>query len=406
MSDTLIKVEGLHKKFCQSLKRSMLYGTIDATKSMLGLPIENIDLRKKEFWALKDVNFELKQGEKVGFLGVNGSGKSTLLRLLNGIFPPDAGKIMVRGKIGALIAVGAGFHPQMTGRENIYLNGTILGMARKEIDRKFEEIVDFAEIGEFIDAPVATYSSGMTVRLGFSIAVHGNVDIMLVDEILAVGDLAFQLKCQKKLSEFRQNGGTFIIVSHNMQVIRFTCDRVLWLEKGKIINDGNVFNICNDYENYAIQIDKNQVVDNSKGILNYDPLTRIIVKIVDNNNNECDTISSGDTLKIELKFDFLRNVIKPIFTVSILSEDGIVITEAYSINDFEFLVGQGKVEFRIDHFAVKPQIYYISVTLSEIEILNKLEWHNNKYSIAVKGNLNTPINQGLIYFYPKYRIII
>jgi lipopolysaccharide transport system ATP-binding protein len=193
MSDTLIKVEGLHKKFCQSLKRSMFYGTIDATKSMLGLPIKNADLRKKEFWALQDINFELKQGEKVGVLGANGSGKSTLLRLLNGVFPPDVGKITLNGRIGALIAVGAGFHPHMTGRENIYLNGTILGMTRKEIEKKFNEIVDFAEIGDFIDSPVATYSSGMTVRLGFSIAVHGKVEIMLVDEILAVGDLAFQL---------------------------------------------------------------------------------------------------------------------------------------------------------------------------------------------------------------------
>jgi lipopolysaccharide transport system ATP-binding protein len=402
MSDTLIKVEGLHKKFCQSLKRSMFYGTIDATKSMLGLPIKNADLRKKEFWALQDINFELKQGEKVGVLGANGSGKSTLLRLLNGVFPPDVGKITLNGRIGALIAVGAGFHPHMTGRENIYLNGTILGMTRKEIEKKFNEIVDFAEIGDFIDSPVATYSSGMTVRLGFSIAVHGKVEIMLVDEILAVGDLAFQLKCQKKLSEFRQNGGTFIIVSHSMQVIRNTCDRVLWIDKGKILNDGNVLKICNDYENYFLSINKPK--SSSKVSLNYDPLTKLVVKIADVNNNICDSILCGDSLKIIIAYNFQRIVEKPIFTVSILSEEGDVITDMYCDNYFKNLEGTGTIEFLIDHFAVKPQIYHISVTLSDIEILNKLEWHNNLYTIVVKGNLNVLINQGLFYFYPKWRI--
>jgi len=401
MPETLIKVENLHKKFCQSLKRSMYYGSVDAAKSMLGLSIDNVDLRKKEFWALQDINFELKRGEKVGFLGANGSGKTTLLRLLNGIFPPDGGKITIKGKIGALIAVGAGFHPHMTGRENIYLNGTILGMSRSEIDRKYDEIVDFAEIGSFIDSPVATYSSGMTVRLGFSIAVHGNVDIMLVDEILAVGDLAFQLKCQKKLSEFRKNGGTFIIVSHSMQAIRNTCDRVLWIEKGKIIDDGSVFRICNDYENYSLSLEKAD--DSSQQSLNFDPSTTFRVTIEDKNNKISDTILCGDPLLIKIKYTFNRIVIKPIFTVSVLSDEGTVISDSYSMNEFESLEGIGIVEFKLEHFAIKPQVYHISVTLSEGEILNKLEWHNNLYDIKVIGNLKIPINQGLVHFYPSWR---
>jgi ABC-type polysaccharide/polyol phosphate transport system ATPase subunit len=234
MSDTVVKVEGLHKKFCQSLKRSLFYGTIDAAKSMFGFPIENVDLRKKEFWALQDINFELKHGETLGLIGQNGSGKTTLLRLINGIFPPDKGKIMMNGRIGALIAVGAGFHPHMTGRENIYLNGTILGMTKTEIRRKLDEIIDFADIGDFIDAPVATYSSGMTVRLGFAIAINCEPDILLIDEILAVGDVKFQRKCLDRLKEIRKNGASIIIVSHNLQNIEAMAEKSVLLNYGQV----------------------------------------------------------------------------------------------------------------------------------------------------------------------------
>ena len=402
MSENIIIVENLNKKFCRSLKRSMFYGTTDVVRDMVGIPYKVKKLRKSEFWALKDINFEIKKGEKIGFLGVNGSGKSTLLRLLNGIFPPDRGKITINGRIGALIAVGAGFHPLMTGRENIYLNGTILGMTRREIEKKFLEIVDFAEIGDFIDAPVATYSSGMTVRLGFSIAVHGNVDIMLVDEILAVGDLAFQLKCQKKLSEFRQQGGTFIIVSHNMQVIRNTCDRVLWLEKGNILANGDVYKICNEYENHSLSMPCNQDTRESLTCLNYDKTTSFTVSILNKNNEICSRILCGEELKIRINFHFERLIANPIFTISALSNDGVIAFENYSFNDICNLQGNGEIDFIIPSFASKPQIYHISVTLAENEILNKLEWHNNLYSILVLKNEEIKINQGFSYFYPSW----
>jgi ABC-type polysaccharide/polyol phosphate transport system ATPase subunit len=248
MSDTLIKVEGLHKKFCQSLKRSLLYGTVDATKSMFGYAIENVGLRKKEFWALQDINFELKRGETLGLIGQNGSGKTTLLRLLNGIFPPDKGKITIKGRIGALIAVGAGFHPHMTGRENIFLNGTILGMTKDELKQKFDEIVDFADLGCFIDSPVATYSSGMTVRLGFAIAIHCEPDILLIDEILAVGDAKFQRKCLDKMRALRKTGIAILIVSHNLQIIESMCEKGILLDKGNQILFDNINKVIPNFE--------------------------------------------------------------------------------------------------------------------------------------------------------------
>ena len=248
MSDIVLKVEGLHKKFCQSLKRSLLYGTVDATKSMFGFPIENVDLRKNEFWALQDINFELKRGETLGLIGQNGSGKTTLLRLLNGIFPPDKGKIIINGRIGALIAVGAGFHPHMTGRENIYLNGTILGMTKAELKRKFDEIVDFAEIGDFIDSPVATYSSGMTVRLGFAIAIHCDPDILLIDEILAVGDVSFVGKCFNRIKEMQERGASIVLVTHNTQNLLDFCQRGILLNNGKQLYDSTASKAIKNYE--------------------------------------------------------------------------------------------------------------------------------------------------------------
>jgi lipopolysaccharide transport system ATP-binding protein len=230
----------------------MLYGMQDLARNMLGmregatLPSEGgglnyppspvLALRKDEFWALNDINFSIKRGECLGLIGQNGSGKSTLLRLLTGIFPPDSGEITVRGRTGALISLGAGFHPHMTGRENIYLNAAILGLSRDEINQRFNDIVEFAELGTFIDAPVSTYSSGMHVKLGFSIAIHVKPDLLLIDEVLAVGDMGFKIKCINALRNLMA-GTAVIFVSHNMQFVSQFCTRILVMDFGRVICD-------------------------------------------------------------------------------------------------------------------------------------------------------------------------
>jgi ABC-type polysaccharide/polyol phosphate transport system ATPase subunit len=247
MSDTVIQVSGLYKKFTRSLKRSIAYGTVDLAKSFVGLPVNTDNLRKGEFWALEDINFSLNRGDSLGVVGSNGSGKSTLLRLLTGIFPPDRGEITIKGRVGALIAVGAGFHPHMTGRENVYLNGTILGMSRAEINSKFSEIVEFADIGEFIDAPVSTYSSGMRVRLGFAIAVKIRPEILLVDEVLAVGDQRFRYKARKEMDVLLNSGSTVIFISHNIHEVVGITQSAIWLEGGKIKSYGKSADICQQY---------------------------------------------------------------------------------------------------------------------------------------------------------------
>jgi lipopolysaccharide transport system ATP-binding protein len=231
MSEILVKVQGVSKRFCKNLKRTMLYGLQDIASSVAGLSVEINGLRPGEFWSVDNVSFELKRGECLGVIGPNGAGKTTLLSLLSGVICPDKGRIEIRGRVGALIQIGAGFHPMLTGRENIYVNGTILGLSKKEIDKKFDEIVAFSELGDFIDTPVKYYSSGMYVRLGFSIATAVKPDILLLDEVLAVGDAGFRTKSLNRVRE-RVASSAVLFVSHSMSQVARLATKVLVMRSG------------------------------------------------------------------------------------------------------------------------------------------------------------------------------
>lgn len=257
--EVLVRVEGVSKKFCRSLKKSLWYGVCDIgaelnpfrthiagygvsemgdgrQSSNFQFPSSSSPLRPGEFWAVDDVSFELRRGECLGLIGHNGAGKTTLLKMLNGLIKPDAGKITMRGRVGALIALGAGFNPILTGRENIYINGSVLGLSKKEIDDKIEEIIEFSEVGEFIDAPVQNYSSGMQVRLGFAIASSLSPDVLILDEVLAVGDIGFVIKCLNRVHKMTENAAV-ILVSHNMQFISSFCSRVIFMDHGSVALD-------------------------------------------------------------------------------------------------------------------------------------------------------------------------
>jgi lipopolysaccharide transport system ATP-binding protein len=237
--DVLVNVENVSKKFCRTLKRSLWYGIQDVVSDVMGRTSREQQLRPNEFWAVNNLSFALKRSECLGLIGRNGAGKTTLLRMLNGLIKPDSGRIVMSGKVGAMIALGAGFNPILTGRENIYVNASVLGLSKYETSQKLNEIIEFSEIGEFIDSPVQNYSSGMAVRLGFSIAVHVKPDILLVDEVLAVGDIEFRMKCYKKILELRSQGTAIVLVSHNLLDISRVCDSVLVLDKGgmKVLTD-------------------------------------------------------------------------------------------------------------------------------------------------------------------------
>ncbi len=256
MSDKAISVENLGK--CYQIGELEDYYTLrDSLTNILKFPFRLIKsngnkskISKTEYiWALKDINFEINQGEIIGIIGRNGAGKSTLLKILSRITTPTEGKVKIKGRVGSLLEVGTGFHPELTGRENIYLNGSILGMSKKEIQRKFDQIVDFAEIEKFLDTPVKRYSSGMYVRLAFAVAAHMEPEILVVDEVLAVGDIAFQKKCLGKMNNVASEGRTIVFVSHQMNAIKNLCERSILLDSGKIITDDETYNTINVYIN-------------------------------------------------------------------------------------------------------------------------------------------------------------
>ncbi|MGK7903696.1 MAG: polysaccharide ABC transporter ATP-binding protein [Hormoscilla sp.] len=256
MSDRVIQVENLGKKYIighqqsrhNTLRDAMSYGAKNISRHLRKYFSKNIpNPAREEFWALKDVSFEIKRGEVVGIIGRNGAGKSTLLKILSRITDPTRGRIDMKGRVASLLEVGTGFHGDLTGRENIFLNGAILGMSKKEIKNKFDEIVAFSEIEQFIDTPVKRYSSGMYVRLAFAVAAHLEPEILIVDEVLAVGDISFQKKCLGKIGEVRQGGRTVLFVSHNMDAVAKLCEKTIYLDKGEIVKIGLTPEVIKDY---------------------------------------------------------------------------------------------------------------------------------------------------------------
>ncbi|MBW4582595.1 MAG: ATP-binding cassette domain-containing protein [Tildeniella nuda ZEHNDER 1965/U140] len=258
MSDTVIRVENLSKKYILShqqegqkykaLRDVMADSAKAVGKKLLKPSSKTVNSIREEFWALKDVSFEIKQGDRVGIIGRNGAGKSTLLKVLSRIVEPTSGSIGIRGRVASLLEVGTGFHAELTGRENVYLNGAILGMSREEIKRKFDEIVAFAEVEKFLDTPVKRYSSGMYVRLAFSVAAHLEPEILIVDEVLAVGDANFQKKCLGKMQDVSKNQGrTILFVSHNSDAIQRLCSKCLMLERGQVAAYGDMTGVMSRY---------------------------------------------------------------------------------------------------------------------------------------------------------------
>jgi lipopolysaccharide transport system ATP-binding protein len=236
MGEVLIKVDHVSKKFAKDLKKSLLYGLSDVFSGITKKQ-QDKSLRKDEFWAVKDISFEVRRGECLGLIGHNGAGKSTLLKILNGLIAPDEGSVTMYGKVGALIELGAGFNPILTGRENIYNNAAIIGFSKQEIEAKFDEIVAFAEIEEFINMPVQNYSSGMKVRLGFAIAAQMQPDVLIIDEVLAVGDLGFILKCFKQIDKLLPHTAV-VFVSHSMPMVARVSNQIMLMEKGTAVFQG------------------------------------------------------------------------------------------------------------------------------------------------------------------------
>ncbi len=387
MDDIAIKVEHVFKKYCKFLRRSMWYGLKDIIKNSLGFSAHSERLRKDEFWALDDISFEVKKGETFGVIGPNGSGKTTLLKLLNGIFWPDKGKITVKGRVGALIEIGAGFHPVLTGRDNIYINAAILGMKKKEVDDKFDDIVEFADIGNYIDTPVKYYSSGMFIRLGFSVAIHCELAILLVDEVLAVGDKDFQIKCLQKMHEIKKRGTTIILISHNEYAIREQTEKCLYLNKGKIkflgsTEDALSLYIRDTYENKMLKSrveEKREINLIKKGNI-------LSLKFFDSNWNEISYIESGQELNIVVECNLREKLNNPIFGVNFYDNQGFLYcaNSYYENVTFEDLpLGAIQVKIKIPEFHLPTKNYACSVVIAEENVENLVDWHDQIYKLTV-----------------------
>jgi len=359
--------------------------------------------RYEDFWALQDVSFEIAQGLTFGLVGDNGSGKSTLLKTLAKILFPDRGQVSTRGRVAALLEVGSGFHMELSGRENIYLNGSILGMTRAEVDRKFDDIVAFSAVERFIDQPVKNYSSGMYVRLGFSVAIHVEPEILLVDEVLAVGDAAFQEKCVEKFVQFKNEGRTVVVVSHAMSSVRSMCDEVAWISDGRLVETGPTAPILDRYID-ATRID--QRVD-TEGRVRWGSGEAMVDAVdVVAAGRQRGRAASGDEVVIRLSFTAHQRIERPVFGFSLESHDGVYLW-AHNSRDAGLEVpsinGPGTVELVIPHLALQPGTYQISGSVVSTSTTHVYDYVRDITTLQVEHG---PIREsgGYLAMFGKWRL--
>lgn len=315
--------------------------------------------RKEDFWALKDISFKVQRAEALGIIGHNGAGKSTILKLLSRITTPTSGEIMINGRLSALIEVGSGFHPELTGRENIYLSGSILGMLRREITKKLDSIVEFAELRQFIDTPVKRYSSGMYVRLGFSIAAHLDPDVLLLDEVLAVGDAAFQQKCIQRILELKKSGTTIVFISHDLRAVQKLCDRVILLKNGQIEADGEPRETIALYESSSRNLHAQQ-----RAVAGHASSEAVVTSLsfYNNHGKECLSFETGRPMKAILKYKVYKPVGDVTFEVQFYSQEG-RFCSFFSSETLKCMVdlepGEGSITFDCSSVALGPGVYFI-----------------------------------------------
>ncbi|HWP47281.1 MAG TPA: ABC transporter ATP-binding protein [Candidatus Limnocylindrales bacterium] len=407
----MISLQGVSKKFI------LRHHKVSRLKEQIIDFLKGTRYISEEFWALKDITFTVDRGETVGILGENGSGKSTLLQLLAGILVPDQGKLEVKGKVAPLIELGAGFNPELTGRENIYLNGSILGFKRKEIHHKLEDIIAFSGLQRFIDQPVKNYSSGMYMRLAFSISIHVDPDILLVDEILAVGDLPFQQECFKRIQDFKNKGKTIILVSHDLHILSTFCDRALLLHKGELIAQGNTREVIARYVEILKKPDRSEDVKQGTGpssngeLQRDDPspqmgkrwgsgeieITR--VTFLDKERNETCQFKTHDPFIARIYYVAHRRIKKPVFGLALISEkDNIQINGPNTRFDnrvIEYLEDRGYVEYIIDRLPLLPGDYWLLVSVWDYECQQVFDAQDRMHKFKVIPG-GTPERYGLI----------
>ena len=389
MPNHAITIENLSKRYTIGHQQAKDDGLRHTLENAVRAPLEWFRTRQErkiqevDFWALKDISLQIKQGEVIGIIGRNGAGKSTLLKLLSRITIPTEGRISIDGRVASLLEVGTGFHKELTGRENVFLNGAILGMSRAEIIRKFDEIVDFAEIEDFIDTPVKRYSSGMYVRLAFAVAAHLEPEIMIVDEVLAVGDASFQKKCLGKMGSFAQSGRTILFVSHNAEAVRTLCKRAIWLKEGRLQRDGDTDEIMEEYFS-SLSTEFAFSCSNPEYGLS---IPKVALK--NGRGEETNQFQPGDDLIIDIHYDAQKRIDNPILALGVLGVNGSCFTSNMLLDGHrpEFLQGSGKVVCTFRSIPLLPQNYTVKMSIRAESITDMILTYRDVGCFSVVGDL-------------------
>jgi len=343
----------------------------------------------EEFWALRDVSFAVEAGETFGLIGANGSGKSTALKLLAGIIHPTSGSISVKGRVAALLELGTGFHPDLTGRENIFLNGSIIGLSREKIKQRLDDIVGFAELERFIDVPVRTYSSGMLMRLGFAVATHVDADVLLVDEVLAVGDQAFQARCYDHIATLRQSGVTILFVSHALDTVQNLCQRAIWLHDGCIAASGDTDTVISAYKTWAWQHEK-ETKDKAAGEHQQRWGTGEVeitqVTLCDSFGSPTQTFVTGGPFHVRFHYVAHQPIARPAFGIAIFTPNGDNITapnSVYSGYHLDVIEGEGDAQYNLNSLPLQPGTYELTCAIYDHNIVRPYDHHHRMYTFNI-----------------------
>ena len=382
MGDLAVRVEDLGQRYRIGARQERHDTVRDLIASVARAPLRALRAHgagraDDVLWALQGVSFSIKRGEVLGIIGRNGAGKSTLLKILSKVTRPTTGRAEIRGRVGSLLEVGTGFHPELTGRENIYLNGAILGMKKAEIRARFDDIVAFADLEQFLDTPVKRYSSGMYMRLAFSIAAHLEPDILAVDEVLAVGDAVFQRRCNEKFADFRRSGKTVVIVSHAADAMRTMCDRVAWLQEGRVVSEGRSEDIVDDYvdEGHEDRVEVAPEVAEHRWGSGEVRLTA--VELVDAGGRQVTHPSTGDAVTFRLRYRAEKAIAKPVFGLALETLDGTWLW-AHHTRDAGFvpdeIAGEGAVDLHVPRLMLQPGTYDLSASVVDYTTTHQYDY--------------------------------
>lgn len=364
---------------------------------------------KESFWALRDVSFRLERGKMAGVIGQNGAGKSTLLRLLGGVGKPTSGKIQVNGRIGALLDLTAGFHPDLTGRENVFVSGVICGLTRREVAEQMDSIIEFAELENFIDNPIRTYSTGMQMRLGFSVAIHTQPDILLIDEVLAVGDLSFQQKCLERIRKFKESGCTILLISHDLSQIKDFCDEAIWLRSGQLIAHGNPEIVVGEYMTQLSSetrrrtpISRPSIVTASGTELRVNEnrfgsmeLEIEKVSLLGPDGSPVNELSVGQPLSVSMQFKASKTIHDAIFSVSISRDDGLICFDASTASEgvkVPAIEGAGQITLHLGRVDLAGGKYFVDVGVYESSWAYAYDYHWHAYPLQILA----PLSKGVL----------